>query len=1083
MSTPYVGDIISIEGLDFSGYPKPTVNYSWLRNGDQISDGPTYEISFDDIGSVIAVNITLTNPYGSSVKLLGYSETEGVLQLPSFIDQPILDSKSYPFKEQVPITIYNLNVSGYPEPDIAIRWYRDGVIIPGENEETFVPTAIDVGSIISTQITLTNIGGSATTTLVAENPIEQADLFGTFASIFPPIFIETFAEIISDIIGYDSIEYRWQVDEGSGFSTFSASPERTYIPIEYENLLIRCIVTAIRSGQGEISFTTLPVRAERPAGQVIASYPPQGDLIAGSGYPGVFVEYGTEQYINNADSFASESRAIFGLGLPEYFLLEDNGFTLDMYAFHGAGIDKVMVSCDGGTEVTAGFEQEVGGTGQGYFYVYVDANNFTAGATYEIRATAYPINGFARSQRMIFTYPDGENKVQIGTDTSITTAYNMLYENYDPYKRNIIEVIESGEYEVGTRVANPRKFESGWIEIIAPSGIEAYIDFSSRGKDWIARPNNSIRPQINAERYVNFTFRNRINDWAEEYADTPVWHRYYIEDDAGTRFWAEGCTFQSDWFSTGNWQRDPSPRAKGGFRFSGGGTTGRKKKVYVTNSYGDEPAGGPLGVELAKNVVLNYCYWDAFTNVKHCINCKSYNKLNPADSALHADHYQLFTNWETSNPPHLMENNILYGYYGQDYEEGVQPFGTFGTGRETYRDWAIVNCQWDCGPNATVAQIGLTYGNILMMGLDLNKSITFRSDAYAQIGPILLQNVNAGNISNGFLHPLEVNPNAINGFRTINVTPDVKYNGIPGAELEAFLTTYYQWYNSPADLASGSGGGMYALDPDGTNEPLYIGITAGGISGPKLTEEIFKMGDTTKIASFNTYPGYLGAITVTGIKDLESALDFESEKWYMSIEIDRGKSTSSFPIKKRTDSKTCDFNFGTGFGGITLTPDQIFNSTTGVTIELKTPGFDESTTNTPRWLIPPTPNVVYPVPGSLLRVDPGVYEGLPEPTLTYTWKKDLAGGTNFSVISGETTAELNLTETPISSGASIRCDVLISNVAGDDIAYVDFGRISDWHTYREGIYRLPIPYDSTPRPLVIIENPTILPIGTSAFSS
>ena len=179
---------------------------------------------------------------------------------------------------------------------------------------------------------------------------------------------------------------------GSGFETFSASPSRAFIPSEYEGLLIRCIITAVRSGQGELSFTTLPVRAERPAGQVIASYPPQGDLTPGSGYLGVFVEYGTEQYINNADSFASESRAIFGLGLPEYFLLENNGFTLDMYAFHGAGIDKVMVSCEGGTEVTAGFEQEVGGTGQGYFYVYVDADNFTAGATYEIRATAYPIN-------------------------------------------------------------------------------------------------------------------------------------------------------------------------------------------------------------------------------------------------------------------------------------------------------------------------------------------------------------------------------------------------------------------------------------------------------------------------------------------------------------------------------------------------------------------------------------------------------------------------------------------------------------------------------------------------------------------
>lgn len=1097
MSTPFVGDILEIENLNVSGYPKPVITYQWLRDGDVVSgaSGSTYEVSFNDVGQVVSVMIYATNPYGVKIKTLGYEDTEGVLELPYFVQQPYFDTTAPP-KEQVPFYIYGIDLfGGFPEPNVTYRWYRDGVIIPNENESNYTPTAVDVGSIISAEIILSNLYGTVNTIIDASEPVEQADLYGTYASINPPVFTESYAEIISDIIGYDTIEYRWQVDLGSGFETFSASPIRAYIPAEYEGRLIRCSVTAIRSGQGQLDFTTLPSIIQIRSTGVDGSAPQQGVLIPGSGYIELYEEKGSQPYVGNDDLFASESHAIFGLGLPEYYIfLDETGFTLDMYAFHGSNIDKVLVSCDGGDEVVAGFEQEGPNLGEGYFYVHVDKNNFTAGATYEIRATAYPVNGYTRSKKMILTYPDGENKVQIGTNTSIRQAYETLYESYDPYKRNIIELTESGEYEVGARTPNTtgKKHDSGWIEIIAPEDVNAYIDFSDRGKDRIARPTSSIRPFINAERYVNVTFKNKISDYDDIYA--PSWNRYYIEDDEGTRFWLDGCTSESDWFSGGYWEMDnPAPAEKGGFRFGGGGTSGKKKKVYVTNSYFNETAGGPIGVDLAKNTITNYAYKDAYTNVKHCIKSKSYNKLNPVPSARHADHYQLFTNWETSNPPFLVENNILYGYYGQDYSEGVQPFGTFGTGRETYRDWAIVNCTWDCGPNATLAQIGLTYGNILMIGLDIEKSIAFRSDAYAQIGPILLRGINStGTISNGFLNELEAFSirDTANGFRTENVNPEVIFNGIPGPEYEYLLTTYYEWYISPENMASVEGMNTYIGDADGTNTTFLIGVTANGFSGdeiiPTATREIFKTTDdfTGRLAYWNETSS-LTTMTITGIRDLESAIDFENEQWYASVLIDRGKMNSK-RIKRRTDSKTCDFGWGTLFAGITATSDDIFNSTTGVTFQLRSVlnpfTGQENEQNHPRWVIPPTANVLYPVPGSLLIVEDGTYEGSPTPTITYQWKKDLSGGSNYTDISGANSYQLNLTTTPIRSGASIRCEVKLTNSVGIDIVNVDFGRVSDWNTYKDGIYRFPTPYDNTPRSVVQIESSVVLPGVSFGFN-
>ena len=104
-----------------------------------------------------------------------------------------------------------------------------------------------------------------------------------------------------------------------------------------------------------------------------------------------------------------------------------------------------------------------------------------------------------------------------------------------------------------------------------------------------------------------------------------------------------------------------------------------------------------------------------------------------------------------------------------------------------------------------------------------------------------------------------------------------------------------------------------------------------------------------------------------------------------------------------------------------------------------------------------TPSETFPVPGATLNVVLGNYEGTPTPSVSYVWKKDTLGGTNYSVISGVTGATLDLTANPLASDTSIRCDVTITNAGYSDTQYVDFGTIADWDTYKDGIFRFPTP--------------------------
>ena len=644
MGTPFVGDVLLVENLNPSGFPKPTIVYQWLRDDVNISgaSGATYEVVTEDTGSFISLSITITNIYGQSTKILTTgSNSEGPLELPSFYTQPSLFSSSEPPLVGSAVSIQNLNFGGNPEPTVEYYWYSGSTLINGETGDTYYPRPTDVGNTLSSIITLSNIAGTAQTTVSLENSVVDADLQFTFARINRPVLVGSNPTLTTDIERATGIDYFWYYRDRGTFEQFSGI-ESPLIESSLSGKEIKAKLIAYGFSGGETTdieretpLVTVTESSSAPSG----SYPPQGTLVPGSGFVDSFVEKGTTLIQNNVDLFASESYPVFRLGEPDVTYMSDSGMTLDMYAFHGSGVKSVTLSCNGSTSVTEGFEQEYSGTGDGYFYFNIDSSNFTSGQTYEVRATATPFNGYSRSQQMILTYYGEENKVQIDTSGSIKAACLQITnaEDYDPTKKNIVELTESGYYDLGSDVAGNFPTDYGIIEVIPADGVLPKFDLTNQSSN----SQGITRPSIKQIKFNNCQFENKIGDITQNPNNSNP--GIYIEDTSEFRWYADGCTFEGDWFTSGNSSLNCDQVDEYGLRIEGWWRNSYYQRLYYTNCYARETHNAPYnGAELAKNCTVEYCHQDAYTNTVCAVNCKSLKHLTPGCSNFHADHYQLF---------------------------------------------------------------------------------------------------------------------------------------------------------------------------------------------------------------------------------------------------------------------------------------------------------------------------------------------------------------------------------------------------------------------------------------------------------
>lgn len=934
MSIPFLGNTLDVKNILYVGFPSPNVEISWYRDQELIQGvtGTQYVVSPEDVGFNLSVKIDLENLYGVTSSTLLTNVVQSNAQPPSILSEPYIDSQFLPPVSGIPVYIEDVNISGIPTPSVSYTWYVDGVEVQDGFQSTYRPTENDEGKQISAKITATNILDSVFAYTNETDLVRPNELNGSYVNIVGPVYAGYTAKIMTDLYGATTTIYNWQVDSGGGFESFGSNEDSVSIPSEYLGFDIKCTVTASDDEGNTLLLESNVVEVLEATGVILSSYDPQGVLIPGDGYQTEFTEKSTERVTNSPDVFASESHPVFHLGFPLIHHMDSDGFTLDMYAFHGSSIKNVLLSCDGGTEVTAGFVQEGGYTGAGYFYFPIDSSNFVSGATYEIRATAIPINGYPRSKQMILTYYGGEKKVQIDTNTSIKEACLQITsaEDYDPTNHNIIELTESGYYDFGSNVSGSFPTDSGVLEVVPATGVDARFDFTTQSRT----PQGWLRPGLKQMKFKNIIFENKIGPAADNPNNSNP--GVYIEDSSVTRWYFEGCTMQGDWYDSGNWllSCEEAPNREGWFR------NAYDQTLCFIDCYAEQCHNSPFGADLSKNCVVKYNHQDSYTNAVACINCSSIDHLTPTCSAFHADHYQLFS----PRDPYLVENHLLYGYYGNDLVENNQPFGFFGTGNETYRDIAHVMCRWDgASGSPALAQIGLTYDHVLFIGITLeNRGFAFVDRPGNAVGPVLVRGVRESSPSVAFLHELEYLAlvGTTNEFRVEDNDPEVRFTGIPSDD--SALSVIYEWHIPGASMESVNNFNMYLLDGTGQNESWHIGVTANGSEGPESIANIFNSNPGSgRFAYCNfRYPDgdYFRNISLTNVIDENAAIDLENKDYYIRMITSSGTSTS-LAGKKRTTNNQVDFSgFSPSvFGGIDQTADDILNSPTGVTFQVLSP--------------------------------------------------------------------------------------------------------------------------------------------------
>lgn len=698
---------------------------------------------------------------------------------------------------------------------------------------------------------------------------------------------------------------------------------------------------------------------------------------------------------NTSDLFASNSNPTLHLGQPDVYNMDSSGFTLDAYSFHAAGIKRVEVSVDRGMASSMTYTGNLGGyTGTGYYQHYFDPTGFSAGSTYEVRVTSIPTNGLIRTKQMLLSYVSGENKVTIGTTQGISAGWAAIRSNWDPRKRNIIELGASGNYIMGTNPIGNETYTYGWVEVIPAAGVSASIDLSrflSGTTD--NNLNYNTRPQMHQMKFKNITFRSMIQPGM-----TQTNAGIYLEDTPfKTRWWIDGCTLQSNWFSgtsgaTAYWA---FPNGTPLYGVSSMFRSAYYQRMYFTDTFGSENQGQMNGAMLVRGCTQDLNFQDSYTNTMALIDSSSTRKLTPINPALHADHYQLFygtTGPFTNNdgitfestadgsetpPVAVVMNHMLYNYYGFDYAPAgftlgmVQPFGFFGTRKEYYKDIAHIRGKWGAGETsgsglAATSAIAVNYDHVLFLGLTLEaeRTVYFRAknDGFLSIqwGPVLMQGVSAASITNSYqtlLNPTN-QPGSINQFKALEpLTPDVVYNGI--ASDDSLLRTFYQWHISGASMASVASMNIYANDATGSSVGLNIGITAQngpGVSGsPISTMAVFgltgntlanwnpnaRMAYVNGVSYDNTNDAIFTAISTTyyGAGATAEAIAWTgvTAGWYMKITTDEGFMYSATPASKRVNNNQIDFSgfASQQFGGVTLTNAGITGSATGVTFELR----------------------------------------------------------------------------------------------------------------------------------------------------
>jgi len=148
------GDTLSCTSGTWTGDPVPALTYQWLRDGEPIPDatGPSYTITADDEGCLLACRVTATNLGGTLAEVSDLVAVTAIPGAPTETQAPTLSG--------APTLGHVLScTSGGWTGSLAglsYQWLRNGVAIAGATASTRRLAPADCGRQLSCLVTATN---------------------------------------------------------------------------------------------------------------------------------------------------------------------------------------------------------------------------------------------------------------------------------------------------------------------------------------------------------------------------------------------------------------------------------------------------------------------------------------------------------------------------------------------------------------------------------------------------------------------------------------------------------------------------------------------------------------------------------------------------------------------------------------------------------------------------------------------------------------------------------------------------------------------------------------------------------------
>jgi hypothetical protein len=158
-----------------------TISRVWKRDGVAISGATSgnYTLVEEDIGTKITVTATATNNAGSaSSTTVDFGPIAPLA--PTISGANLSGSPTY----AQTLTASPSGITGLPTPTTSYVWNRDGSPISGAQSSTYTLTSADIGAAISATVTVTNSGGSASTTSSSTTRVSKiTPTFGSWSTI------------------------------------------------------------------------------------------------------------------------------------------------------------------------------------------------------------------------------------------------------------------------------------------------------------------------------------------------------------------------------------------------------------------------------------------------------------------------------------------------------------------------------------------------------------------------------------------------------------------------------------------------------------------------------------------------------------------------------------------------------------------------------------------------------------------------------------------------------------------------------------------------------------------------------------